>query len=213
MTEREGMAERQGPLAGRVAFVTGAARGQGRPMRCDWPAKAPTSSSAISARRCRQQFPAAASAEDLAETVRLAQAEGATVLARNVDIRDDAALRQLVSDAVEQFSRLDILVAKRGVLSWGRLWELTDEQWNTVIDVNLSGTWRTLRAVIPAMIQAGKWGSIIIVSSRPASRPRPAMGTTPPQARPDVDDQHVGVGTGGTAFGSIRFTRTRSRRR
>ena len=75
-----------------------------------------------------------------------------------VDIRDDAAVRQLVADGVEQFGRLDILVANAGVLSWGRIWELTDEQWNTVIDVNLTGTWRTLRAAIPAMIEAGNGG-------------------------------------------------------
>ena len=59
------------------------------------------------------------------------------MLARQLDIRDDAALRQLVADGVEQFGRLDVVVANAGVLSWGRLWELTDEQWNTVIDVNL----------------------------------------------------------------------------
>ena len=70
-----------------------------------------------------------------------------------------------MADGVEQFGRLDVLVANAGVLSWGRLWELTDEQWNTVIDTNLTGTWRTLRAVVPAMIEAGNGGSIIVVSS------------------------------------------------
>ena len=84
--------------------------------------------------------------EDLAETVRLIESEGRKALAREVDIRDDAAVRQLVADGVEQFGRLDILVANAGVLSWGRVWELTDEQWNSVIDTNLTGTWRTLRA-------------------------------------------------------------------
>ncbi len=97
--------------------------------------------------------------------MRQVEAEGRKVLAREVDIRDDAALRQLVADGVEQFGRLDVLVANAGVLSWGRLWELTDEQWNTVIDTNLTGTWRTLRAVVPAMIEAGNGGSIIVVSS------------------------------------------------
>ncbi|MCB0933034.1 MAG: mycofactocin-coupled SDR family oxidoreductase [Mycobacterium sp.] len=171
------MAERQGPLAGRVAFVTGAARGQGRAYAVRLAREgADVIVSDICAPVSATVPYAAASAEDLAETVRLAQAEGATVLARNVDIRDDAALRQLVSDAVEQFSRLDILVANAGVLSWGRLWELTDEQWNTVIDVNLSGTWRTLRAVIPAMIQAGNGGSIIIVSSSAGIKATPGNG-------------------------------------
>ena len=119
---------------------------------------------------------AAATPEDLCETVRLVEAEGRKVLAREVDIRDDAALHQLVADGVEQFGRLDILVANAGVLSWGRLWELTDEQWNTVIDVNLSGTWRTIRAVVPAMIEAGNGGSIIIVSSSAGIKATPGNG-------------------------------------
>ena len=88
-----------------------------------------------------------------------------------LDIRDDAALRQLVADGVEQFGRLDVVVANAGVLSWGRLRELTDEQWNTVIDVNLTGNWRTLRATVPAMIEAGSGGSIIVVSSAAGVRP------------------------------------------
>jgi SDR family mycofactocin-dependent oxidoreductase len=103
--------------------------------------------------------------EELAETVRAVEATGRKVLAREVDIRDLSALQQVVADGVEQFGRLDILVANAGVLSWGRIWEMSEEQWDTVIDVNLNGTWRTVRAVVPAMIEAGNGGSIIIVSS------------------------------------------------
>jgi NAD(P)-dependent dehydrogenase (short-subunit alcohol dehydrogenase family) len=66
------------------------------------------------------------------------------VLAREVYFRDSHALAALVEDGVEQFGRLDVLVANAGVLSWGRLWELSTDDWDTVI--NLSGTWRTLRA-------------------------------------------------------------------
>jgi NAD(P)-dependent dehydrogenase (short-subunit alcohol dehydrogenase family) len=69
-----------------------------------------------------------------------------------------------------------VLVANAGVLSWGRLWELSDEQWNTVIDVNLTGTWRTLRAVIPAMIDAGNGGSIVIISSSAGLKATPGNG-------------------------------------
>jgi NAD(P)-dependent dehydrogenase (short-subunit alcohol dehydrogenase family) len=97
--------------------------------------------------------------------VRAVEATGRKVLSREVDVRDLAALQQVVADAVEQFGRLDILVANAGVLSWGRIWEMSEEQWNTVIDVNLNGTWKTIRAAVPAMIEAGNGGSIIIVSS------------------------------------------------
>jgi len=171
------MAAPQGALDGRVAFVTGAARGQGRAYAVRL---AREGADVIVSDICApvsDTIPyVAATPEDLAETVRLVEAEGRKALARAVDIRDDAAVRQLVADGVEQFGRLDVLVANAGVLSWGRVWELTDDQWNTVIDVNLTGTWRTLRAVIPAMIDAGNGGSIIIVSSAGGLKATPGNG-------------------------------------
>ncbi|QEN12732.1 mycofactocin-coupled SDR family oxidoreductase [Mycolicibacterium sp. ELW1] len=160
------MTTSSGTLEGRVAFVTGAARGQGRAHAVRL---AREGADVIVSDICAPvsdtiPYPGT-TPEDLNETVRLVEAEGRKALGRQVDVRDDAAVRQLVADGVEQFGRLDILVANAGVLSWGRLWELTDEQWNTVIDTNLTGTWRTLRAVVPAMIDAGNGGSIIVVSS------------------------------------------------
>ena len=171
------MSDVSGALQGRVAFITGAARGQGRAHAIRLAREgvdiialdicAPVSDSITYA---------AATPEELAETVRAVEAEGRKILAREVDIRDDAALRQLVSDGVEQFGRLDIVVANAGVLGWGRVWELTDEQWDAVIGVNLSGTWRTLRAVIPAMIEAGNGGSIVVVSSSAGLKATPGNG-------------------------------------
>ena len=171
------MAVTPGTLDGRVAFVTGAARGQGRAYAVRL---AREGAHVIASDICgpvSDTIPyVSATPEDLQETVRLVEAEGRKILARQVDIRDDAALRGLVADGVEQFGRLDILVANAGVLSWGRLWEITDEQWNAVIDVNLTGTWRTLRAVIPAMIEAGNGGSIVIVSSSAGLKATPGNG-------------------------------------
>jgi SDR family mycofactocin-dependent oxidoreductase len=166
-----------GALQGRVAFITGAARGQGRAhaIRLAREGADIIASDICSSVSDSISYPAA-TPEDLAETVRAVEAEGRKVLAREVDIRDDAAVRQLVSDGVEQFGRLDILVANAGVLSWGRIWELTDEQWDTVIGVNLTGTWRTLRAVIPAMIEAGNGGSIVVVSSSAGLKATPGNG-------------------------------------
>jgi SDR family mycofactocin-dependent oxidoreductase len=166
-----------GTLQGRVAFITGAARGQGRAHAARL---AHEGADIIALDICAPvsdsiSYPAA-TPEDLAETVRAVEAEGRKVLARQVDIRDDGAVRQLVADGVEQFGRLDILVANAGVLSWGRIWELTDEQWDTVIGVNLTGTWRTLRAVIPAMIEAGNGGSIVVVSSSAGLKATPGNG-------------------------------------
>lgn len=164
-------------LQGRVAFVTGAARGQGRAYAVRLAREgADVVVSDICAPVSDTVPYQAATPEDLAETVRLVEAEGRTALSRVLDIRDDAGVTALVADTMAQFGRLDVLIANAGVLSWGRLWELSDEQWNAVIDTNLTGTWRTLRAAIPAMIEAGNGGSIVIVSSSAGIRATPGNG-------------------------------------
>ena len=166
-----------GPLEGRVAFVTGAARGQGRAHAIRL---ANEGADIIAIDVCGPisdtiTYPLGTS-EELAETVRAVEAAGRKVLSRDVDIRDLAALQQVVADGIEQFGRLDILVANAGVLSWGRLFEMSEEQWNSVIDVNLNGTWKTIRAAVPAMIEAGNGGSIIIVSSSAGLKATPGNG-------------------------------------
>ncbi|MCV7298477.1 mycofactocin-coupled SDR family oxidoreductase [Mycobacterium barrassiae] len=171
------MTATDGPLDGRVAFITGAARGQGRAHAIRL---AREGADIIAVDVCAPisdsiTYPLGSS-DELAETVRAVEATGRKVLAREVDIRDLAALQQVVADGVEQFGRLDILVANAGVLSWGRLFEMSEEQWNTVIDVNLNGTWKTIRAAVPAMIEAGNGGSIILVSSSAGLKATPGNG-------------------------------------
>jgi SDR family mycofactocin-dependent oxidoreductase len=166
-----------GPLEGRVAFITGAARGQGRAHAVRL---ASEGADIIAIDICRPisetiTYPLATS-EELAETVRQVEATGRKVLAREVDIRDLEALQNVVADGVEQFGRLDIVVANAGILTWGRMFEMSEEQWDTVIDVNLNGTWRTIRAAVPAMIEAGNGGSIIIVSSSAGLKATPGNG-------------------------------------
>jgi len=171
------VAGQAGSLQGRVAFITGAARGQGRAHAVRLAAEG---ADIIALDICAAVSPTVtytpATRADLDETVRLVEGEGRKVLAREADVRDDVALRQLVADGVEQFGRLDIVVANAGVLGWGRVWELTDEQWDTVIGINLTGTWRTLRAAIPAMIAAGNGGAIVVVSSAAGVKATPGNG-------------------------------------
>jgi NAD(P)-dependent dehydrogenase (short-subunit alcohol dehydrogenase family) len=166
-----------GSLDGRVAFITGAARGQGRAHAVRL---ATEGADIIAIDVCGPisetiTYPLGTS-EELAETVAAVEATGRKVLARQVDIRDLAALQQVVADGVEQFGRLDVVVANAGVLSWGRMFEMSEEQWDTVIDVNLNGTWRTIRAAVPAMIEAGNGGSIIVVSSSAGLKATPGNG-------------------------------------
>jgi SDR family mycofactocin-dependent oxidoreductase len=171
------MAAGSGSLEGRVAFVTGAARGQGRAHAVRL---AQEGADVIAIDICGPvsdtiTYPPATS-DELAETVAAVEAAGRKVLAREVDIRDLAAQQQVVADGVEQFGRLDVVVANAGILSWGRMFEMSEEQWDSVIDVNLNGTWRTLRAAVPAMIEAGNGGSIIVVSSSAGTKATPGNG-------------------------------------
>ncbi|MGE2716521.1 mycofactocin-coupled SDR family oxidoreductase [Mycolicibacterium litorale] len=171
------MADQDLPLAGRVAYVTGAARGQGR-SHCVRLARAGADIVAIDACAavCEANGYAPADPDDLAETVRLVEGEGRKILAQQVDVRDADGQLRVVDEAVEQFGRLDIVVANAGVLNWGRVWEISPQQWQDTLDINLTGVWNTVRAVVPPMIAAGNGGSIITISSAAGIKAVPGCG-------------------------------------
>jgi len=67
---------------------------------------------------------------------------------------------------MDEFGRIDVLLANAGILSLSEsTWDLTDEQWEEMIGVNLTGVWKACRAVIPHMLAADRGGSIVITSS------------------------------------------------
>ena len=154
-----------GRLEGKVALVTGAARGQGRAHALRL---ADEGADIIAADVCAPidtiKYPSATRA-DLDETVRLVTGRGHQIVAAEADVRDLARLEQVVTDGVARLGTLDIVVANAGVMSAGRLWELTPEQWEQVIGVNLTGVWHTIKATVPIMIEQGTGGSIILTSS------------------------------------------------
>jgi SDR family mycofactocin-dependent oxidoreductase len=171
------MTDTDTPLAGKVAYVTGAARGQGR-SHCIRLARAGADIIAIDA--CapvaeHNGYPPA-TPEDLAETVGLVESEGRKILAEEVDVRDLAGQQRVVANAIEQFGRLDIVVANAGVLNWGRVWEISAQQWQETLDTNLTGLWNTMKSVVPAMIDAGNGGSIINISSAAGIKAVPGCG-------------------------------------
>ena len=154
-----------GRVEGKVALVTGAARGQGRSHAVRL---AEEGADIIAIDLCDQigtvhyDMP---TAPDLDATKAQIEALGRRVITAESDVRDTAALRAVVEDSVEQLGRLDILVANAGIFSFGPVLELSEEAWRDVIDVNLTGVWRTCVAAIPAMIAAGHGGSVILTSS------------------------------------------------
>jgi SDR family mycofactocin-dependent oxidoreductase len=154
-----------GRVDGKVALVTGAARGQGRSHAVRL---AEEGADVIAIDIC-QQMPSIpyemGRSEELQETEDLVSKFGNGVMVREVDVRDQSALDSLVSEALERFGHIDVVASNAAVISYQPVWELTEEVWQDVINVNLSGAWRTIKAVAPSMIQHGAGGSIILTSS------------------------------------------------
>lgn len=150
-----------GPLIGKVALITGAARGQGRAHAVRLAADG---AAIIAVDLCEQigsvPYPLA-TPEDLAATVKLVEDAGARILARQGDVRDRASLTAAVRAGVDEFGRLDIVVANAGIAPM----QSGDDGWRDVIDVNLTGVYNTITAAIPTMVKQGTGGSIVLISS------------------------------------------------
>lgn len=110
---------------------------------------------------------------ELDETVRLVEATGRRCLWDRVDVRDPDALKALAQRGIAEFGYIDTVVANAGILNWARTHELTQQQWQDVIDVNLTGAFNTIQAVLPHLLERGKGGSIIVISSSAGLKGQP----------------------------------------
>ncbi|WP_173923212.1 mycofactocin-coupled SDR family oxidoreductase [Agromyces sp. Marseille-P2726] len=154
-----------GRLDGKVAFITGVARGQGRSHAIRL---AQEGADIIGVDICEpvptNNIPPATEA-DMAETVRLVEALDRRIIATKADVRDYDAVKAAVDEGVAELGRLDIVAANAGIAGTPNPAEnLSEEDWTTMIDINLSGVWRSIKAAIPHLKAAGR-GSIIITSS------------------------------------------------
>ncbi|EXG82094.1 mycofactocin-coupled SDR family oxidoreductase [Cryptosporangium arvum] len=155
----------------KVALVTGAARGQGRSHALRL---AREGADIIAVDICRQiatvPYPMPTE-EDLAETARLVEETDRRIVTAVADVRDLDELTGVVDDAVERLGRLDIVAANAGIHSGGvPTWEMDDQMWQDLVDVNLTGVWITCKVAVPHLIAAGG-GSIVITSSVAGMRP------------------------------------------
>lgn len=150
----------EGPLKGRVAFITGAARGQGRAYAVRLGSQG---AHVIAVDLCEQiasvPYPLG-TPEDLAATVKLVEDTGARIVARQGDVRDRDSLDAALQAGLDEFGRLDIVVANAGIAPMQ-----SADGWQDVIDVNLTGAYHTVDVAVPAMVEQGTGGSIVLISS------------------------------------------------
>ena len=151
-------------LEGRVALVTGAARGMGRAFSVEFARRGALVVGIDASKETASITYPAATKADLDETVRLVEAEGSKMVGLVGDVRDQKSLDAAVAEA-KKLGPLRIVVANAGVAAWNLTWELSEDEWTNMIDINLNGVWRTFKAAIPTMIEHGQGGSIIAISS------------------------------------------------
>jgi len=156
-----------GRVEGKVAFITGAARGQGRAHAVRL---AQEGADIIAVDICKKidtvDLIAASTPEDLAETADLVKGHNRRIYTAEVDVRDYDALKAAVDTGVEQLGKLDIIVANAGIGNGGQTLDKTSEaDWTAMIDINLTGVWKTVKAGVPHILAGGNGGSIILTSS------------------------------------------------
>lgn len=163
-------------FTGKVALVTGGARGIGRAcaqLLAEAGAKVLVTDLE---RQVEGLTYDTAGSSELERTVAEIVAAGGEARAAYVDVRDFAGLQGVVALALE-WGRLDVVVANAGVASWPHTtWEATEEQWDVMLDVTLKGSWNTVRAAVPAMLEGGRGGAIVLIGSTAAVKPLPTIG-------------------------------------
>ncbi|HVX20586.1 MAG TPA: mycofactocin-coupled SDR family oxidoreductase [Acidimicrobiales bacterium] len=164
----------KGRLAGRVAFVTGAARGQGRAHAvalAEAGADVVVTDGPVGLTTVPYDLPAP---DELEQTRKLVEGLGRRCLSGLADVRDADALAGLVQQGVDQLGRIDIGVANAGICTFGKSWELPKVQWQEMIDVNLTGVFNTVQALLPTMREQ-RYGRLIAVSSRAGRQGTPNL--------------------------------------
>ncbi len=160
-------------LQGRVAMVTGGASGMGKAMALAFAEAG--ADVAIGSLMADSQAGLAdgevaylPGEAELAATSQEIEATGATCLARGLDVCDDRSVADFVDAATARFGHVDILANAAGITAEQTISGHSDALWHKVIDVNLTGTYRMIKRVLPGMIER-QWGRIVNIASTAAS--------------------------------------------
>ena len=154
-----------GRLDGKVAFITGAARGQGRSHAVRLAQEGADIIAVDALAPVASVGYPMATAEDLAETVRLVEQADRRILASQVDVRDGDGIARALGDGVAELGRLDVVVANAGVASFSPAEDMSDQMWDDMIDINLSGVFRTVRPAIRHLKDNPDGGAIVLIGS------------------------------------------------
>jgi NAD(P)-dependent dehydrogenase (short-subunit alcohol dehydrogenase family) len=147
-------------LEGRVAVVTGGNQGIGRAIAT---AMAAAGASIVVTARTQRSL------EDVAREIRDAGGESFAV---TCDVRDPKSTDEMSAAVLDHFGRVDVIVANAGIAGVTRpMHEITYEEWRDCVVTDLDGVYLTFRGFIPAMIEAGRGGSLIALSSMTGKRP------------------------------------------
>jgi (+)-trans-carveol dehydrogenase len=166
-----------GRVEGKVAFVTGAARGQGRSHAVRLAEEGADIIAIDVCRHIENTMEPSSTPEDLAETADLIKALDRRVVTAEVDVRDYEALKSAVDGGVEQLGRLDIVVANAGIGTPGAMLDEMDEpRWEQMMDINLTGVWKSVKAAVPHVKAGGRGGSVILTSSVGGLKAYPHVG-------------------------------------
>lgn len=155
-----------GRVSGKVAFITGAARGQGRSHAVRLAQEGADIIAIDICGHIDNLTYEPSTPEDLAETADLVENLDRRIVTAQVDVRDYEALEAALDSGVEQLGRLDIIVANAGIGTVGnKLHKIGEKTWQDMLDVNLSGVWKTVKAGVPHLINGGRGGAIVLTSS------------------------------------------------
>lgn len=154
-----------GKLDGKVAFITGAARGQGRSHAVRFAEEgADVIGVDVTTQIDTVPYPTARPG-DLEETVRQVEDAGQRMLASEVDVRDLAGLTRAADDGAAELGTIDIVIANAGISTMAPTLEMDENTWQTMIDINLTGAWKTVRAAVPHIVSGGRGGAVVLTSS------------------------------------------------
>jgi NAD(P)-dependent dehydrogenase (short-subunit alcohol dehydrogenase family) len=159
-----------GELDGKVALITGGARGFGRAMALLFAREgADVAIADIAGELGSERIAGMATPSDLERTSREIETLGRRSTAIQADVTKAADCRRTAETVVDAFGRIDVLCANAGVFSLAPSWKLTEEEWDTVLGVNLKGVWLTTKYVVPHMMER-RYGKVVITSSRDGLR-------------------------------------------